>query len=190
MKYYVDFDDTIVFSKEEILRILNNKFSMDRKVDEITKWNFSNLHDGIDSKMVSELFESDEFWDNVKINEYAINVLYGKDVYICSCGSDINLMKKKNFIERNFPKFKIMFTKNGYDKRNFNMSDGIQIDDVTDFLIGTNANKKILLRNNYDFEWNYIPVNSDIYVANDWYDIEKMIDWWLYCDNKRKKFSR
>ena len=189
MKYFVDFDDTIVFSKEEILNMLNNKFSMDKDVKEIKKWDFSNLHSGINPAMIEKMFESDEFWDNVKINEYAVSVLFGKDVYICSCGSDINLLKKKKFIEEHFPKFKMMFTRHGYDKKKFNMSDGIQIDDVTNFLIETNANKKILLKNNCEFEWNYTPVNSDIYVANDWYDIEKIIEWWDFIDSKCKKFG-
>ena len=189
MKYFIDFDDTLVFSKEAVVKILNKMFSMNKSIENVSKWDFSDLHSEINTKLIKEIFESDEFWDNVEINEYAISVLNSKDVYVCSCGTPINLQKKEKFIRNNFPKFKMLFVENGNDKKIFDMKNGIQVDDATDFLIGTNAKYKILLKNNIDVEWNYVPINSDIYVANDWYDVEKIIDWWEYVDDKCKKFS-
>ena len=57
------------------------------------------------------------------------------------------------------------------------MSHGIQIDDRTDCLIGTNSDTKILFKNKAERYWNQInDANEDIYIANEWKEIIDILE--------------
>ena len=60
------------------------------------------------------------------------------------------------------------------------MNYGIQIDDRTDCLMGTNANIKILFKNNQEFDWNQTyDINEPIYIMNDWKEIIETLEFAL-----------
>ena len=60
------------------------------------------------------------------------------------------------------------------------MNYGIQIHDRTDCLMGTNANIKILFKNNQEFDWNRTyDINEPIYIMNDWKEIIETLEFAL-----------
>ena len=60
------------------------------------------------------------------------------------------------------------------------MNYGIQIDDRTDCLMGTNANIKILFKNHQEFDWNQTyDINEPIYIMNDWKEIIETLEFAL-----------
>ena len=56
------------------------------------------------------------------------------------------------------------------------MEYGIQIDDRVDCLTGTNANIKILIKNNKDVVWNKTDrVSEFFYIINEWKEIVEIL---------------
>ena len=56
------------------------------------------------------------------------------------------------------------------------MEYGIQIDDRVDCLMGTNANIKILIKNNKDVVWNKTDrISESFYIINEWKEIVEIL---------------
>ena len=43
-KVVFDFDDTLVKSSEEIIRQINNKYNLNKTIDDLTDWNYSSIY--------------------------------------------------------------------------------------------------------------------------------------------------
>lgn len=168
-----------------------NKQRKKERLDELTKdkdfrdYSFKSFRKGIQlSQRLNEMYESDEFFENVKFNEKFINGLERNNEQIFNAfnwvlvtkGSKTNHIKKSRLIF-NHPFFKRHTNEIAYyglaleeEKRSIYMLDGIQVDDMIENLENTDAIVKILFKNDSDTEQNRINKLriglSNLYVIN------------------------
>ena len=172
MKIFIDFDDTITMSVENVLRIVNKRYNKNVSVEDIGKWDFSDVYPDIPLKDIVKVFGEEEFFKTLKLKQNVLPVLrkYTKynDVIIVS-KTDMTAMQRKNaWINEHIKSFGISLRFVGImlksSKGILDMSDGIMIDDNATFLNETNAKYKILYKNNRKFdelqEWDGYTVSS------------------------------
>ena len=75
MKIFVDFDDTIVDSVENVIRIANNRYGQKVTIDDIAQWSFDGVYDGIDGQDIVDIFYEDDFFKTLKAKNHAIVTL-------------------------------------------------------------------------------------------------------------------
>ena len=106
-----------------------------------------------------------------------LNKYDGKVKFVITTkGTAENLKKKEQWIKENIPG-NISFvgiTNNSLSKRQVDMTNGIQIDDCTAAL-DTNADIKILYKDNHNFNWQSNYNNTDILVVNTWLEIDDIL---------------
>lgn len=173
---YLDVDDVLLFSTEQIISMFNKQRKKEG-LDELTKdkdfrdYSFKSFRKGIQFKQkINEMYDSDEFFENVKFNEEFINRLERNNEQVFNAfnwvlvtkGSKINHIKKSRLIF-NHPFFKRHINEVAYygltmkeEKRSVYMMDGIQVDDMIENLENTDAIVKILFKNDSDTEQNRI----------------------------------
>lgn len=172
MKIFIDFDDTIAMSIENVLRIVNKRYNKNVSVEDIGKWDFSDVYPDIPLKDIVKVFGEEEFFKTLKLKQNVLPVLrkYTKynDVIIVS-KTDMTAMQRKNaWINEHIKSFGISLRFIGImlksSKGILDMSGGIMIDDNATFLNETNAKYKILYKNNRKFdelqEWDGYTVSS------------------------------
>lgn len=172
MKIFIDFDDTITMSVENVLRIVNKRYNKNVSVEDIGKWDFSDVYPDIPLKDIVKVFGEEEFFKTLKLKQNVLPVLrkYTKynDVIIVS-KTDMTAMQRKNaWINEHIKSFGISIRFVGImlksSKGILDMSGGIMIDDNATFLNETNAKYKILYKNNRKFdelqEWDGYTVSS------------------------------
>lgn len=172
MKIFIDFDDTITMSVENVLRIVNKRYNKNVSVEDIGKWDFSDVYPDIPLKDIVKVFGEEEFFKTLKLKQNVLPVLrkYTKynDVIIVS-KTDMTAMQRKNaWINEHIKSFGISLRFVGImlksSKGILDMSGGIMIDDNATFLNETNAKYKILYKNNRKFdelqEWDGYTVSS------------------------------
>lgn len=183
MKLYLDCDDTILNSSECIIGILNKKNDTHKTIRDLKDFNYRSIDKTLTDSDVLQLFEVDEFWENVKYNADFLKcdsfLRDNFDVEIVSCGTERNLVKKKEFLKPLGYKFNgILIDQNiNLCKKCINMQNGIQIDDNMQSIRNTNASIKILFQNNNDFTWNRVESNIDnIYVVQTWGEVCQILE--------------
>jgi hypothetical protein len=146
-----------------MIELINQKYRLPLGLEPRTKdykrnWGFKSIFAPLTKEQETELFESDEFWDKVKIKPEFYNVVKSGildeyDNVFVTKGSVYNLLKKKEFLYNEID-IKDVFTDFGYigitdkeDKSTIDMTDGIQIDDNYSNLKNTKAKIKILIKN-------------------------------------------
>lgn len=183
IKVFLDADDTILESSKTVIDILNREYGGSKTIQDLKDWNYKTVCWQCTKDKVIDIYDSDEFFDNVKLSEEFINV-YNKymddfDFYIVTKGTFKNLTKKKQFFKKHLPKVTFIdcpMYEEDFSKKDVNMNGGIQIDDRYDCL-DTNAPCKILLKNNLDLPWNnYKGGYDNVYIVNDWKEIEKYFE--------------
>lgn len=182
MKLYLDCDDTILNSSECIIEILNKKNGTNKTIGDLKDFNYRSIDKTLTSSDVLRLFEVDEFWKNVKYNADFLKcnsfLRDNFDIEIVSCGTECNLVKKKEFLKPLGYKFNGIFIDENLElcKKCINMQDGIQIDDNMRSMENTNAAIKILLKNGHDFSWNDPKPNIDnLYIVQNWEEIYQIL---------------
>lgn len=190
-KIFLDCDDTIIDSSKCIIDLLNKKNSSNKTIDDLSDFYYRSIDHNISSDDIIKLFESDEFWNSVQYNfdflMYKEFIDNNFDVEIVSCGTKLNLEKKKKYLEDVCYNFTgVLIDGNmGLCKSCVNMQGGIQIDDNIRSLENTNAAIKILLKNGRDFPWNKPKPNIDnLYVAQNWEEIYQILEFF----NKNPEF--
>ena len=174
MNIYLDFDDTITDSVQNVVRIVNKRYDKKVKWNDIGAWDFSDVYPDIPLQDIVKVFGEQEFFDTVYIKEYAILALHKltkrNDVYIVSKCDHEASKRKHEWIKSNLEKIGIntQFTPiplNG-SKGMVDMSDGIFVDDNVKFLEETNAKYKIFFNNRGKIEqrWDGLEVDN-------WYDL-------------------
>ena len=199
---FIDVDDTIINSSQTVLDILTEKHKIQEKktLNDLKDWQYRSVCKEIKSKEVQEVYSSDGFFENVKINEtfldfYKQNQDNFNFVFVTR-GSAQNLSKKQEYLKNQLgntfdyvgidvdyekwlyeyvDKFDKIWTNR--PRKNIDMSKGIQIDDTLDCLTTSNAKLKILLKDSpLDFHWNRQVIHSDdIYIAESWKDIIEIV---------------
>lgn len=190
IRLYVDLDDTVLDSSEAVIEILNKKHGMNKTINDLKDWNFRSIYHNMTSEMVVSIFDSDEFFDTVKINGefadfYKKHAGDFKFVFV-SKGYKANIDKKRALIEDKFPGSEFipcLFYPGvdcDYDKSHIDMRGGIQIDDRFDCLCKTNASCKILIDNGRDLKWSRQTKTIDgLYKARGWKDAGEILEYAL-----------
>ncbi len=183
MKIFLDCDDTIINSSECIIGLLNKKNGTKKTIRDLKDFHYRSIDKTLTDEDVIRLFEADEFWDLVDYNNGFLSVKNfidsNFDVEIVSCGTELNLKKKKEKLKLLGYKFTGILIKDDSNlcKKCINMQDGIQIDDNMESIENTNAAIKILLQNGHDFPWNRVKPNIDnLYVVQTWEEIYQILE--------------
>lgn len=183
-----DVDDVVLSSSEAIVSIINETELKPRglptkEYTDCKDWNYRSVWRGMTNKRTLELFNSDEFWAIVKIRQEFYNMLDNglldnyNNIFVTK-GSEINLQKKKAYLEEHLLnrknkslKYQFIGMPEHESKGKIDMEDGIQIDDVFNNLICTNARIKVLMQNGIETRQNNAllmkpSLNDTIYNIN------------------------
>jgi 5'(3')-deoxyribonucleotidase len=185
---YVDFDNTIVESNQKVIEILNDKYGLNKSEDDLEDYGYTSIAPITEEEKLG-IFESDEFFSNLKFKSDFLKVLNkydGKVKFIITTkGTAENLKKKEQWVKENIPgnvSF-VGITNNSLSKKQVDMTNGIQIDDCTAAL-DTNADIKILYKDNHNFNWQSNYNNTDILVVNTWLEIDDILSFYSSYDYK------
>ena len=186
-KIVLDFDDTLVKSSEQIIKMLDTKYGVNKTIEDLSDWSYRNIYHGITEKELSDMFASQDFFAGVKYNTGVVDFFkYAKDKYkviICSKGTKANLELKEIWCITMFTALELEGEFVGIeigdvfdstlDKSGFDFSDALfGVDDNTNALMSLNVPCKILIKNYHDQYWNKVPENeNNFYVINDFYDL-------------------
>ena len=152
MNIYIDFDDTITQSVENVIRIVNQRFNKNVKVQDIGEWDFSDVYPDIPLEDIVNVFGEEEFFRTLKFNDDVIPTLRKYTKYnniIIVSKVDMSIIQRKfNWVKNHLIDIGINVefygVPLGKSKSIIDMSDGIMIDDNANFLKETNAKYKIL----------------------------------------------
>lgn len=180
MNIYLDFDDTITESLQNLTRIVNKRYHKKVRWNDVGKWDFSDVYPDIPLGDIVKVFGEQEFFDTVYPKEYAILALHKltkrNSAYVVSKCDHEASKRKHEWIKSNLNDMgiNIQFTPvplNG-SKSMVDMSDGIFVDDNIKFLEETNAKYKIFFNNHRKFD---AEQKWDGLEADNWYDLYDII---------------
>ena len=178
IKVFCDFDNTIVRSNKQIIKMINRKYGTNKTEDNLMDYFFKSICDRVTKKEIEEMFESEEFFSEVEFHSNSLEILkMVDDLVICSAGTQKNLSKKRDFVKEHFC-CEFIGVNHGVEKLNLDMSNSIYIDDLSEVLTESNASKKILFRDCKDQLWTRPVPNSFVYTADSWNDIGDMLHFW------------
>lgn len=179
-KLVLDFDNSITNTTKAMVRSMN-PFIKDssKKVPEDTPsyfWSFKDLFPETHMRYIDILFNSELLFDNMELFPNVYNVLKdlhekGVQIYICTIGSYKNIKLKLDWLHEHLPFVEVIpIAQNNIvmDKAIINMTDCVFIDDNTDCLNSSNADVKILYRND-----GYITEKNKVwnsYTSTSWED--------------------
>lgn len=198
---YVDCDDTVLESSETVIKILNKRYGLDKTIDDLRDWNYKSIVKGLSQEELYEIYESDEFWDDIRFKLGFLSFFNENcskyDWVFVSLGTEENLKRKRELIFRTFPpvvgidvKFVGLDVSNGFSKKEVDMRGGIFIDDNMRCFEGTNAACNILVKSDRPHYWNEAaPCFDNLYEVNNWDDIETVLDFfWEHPEFVEKTF--
>lgn len=178
IKVFCDFDNTIVRSNKQIIKMINRRYGTNKTDDDLTDYFFKSICDRVTPEEIEEMFESEEFFNGVEFHSNSLEILkMVDDLVICSAGTQKNLSKKRDFVKEHFG-CEFIGVNRGVEKLNLDMSNSIYIDDLSEVLTESNASKKILFRDYKDQLWTRPVPNSFVYTADSWNDIGDMLHFW------------
>ena len=171
-------------------------------------YNLKSVYKDLTPEMVEDIFSSDEFFWEVSENSdmshiFTKTILDNYSIIFVTKGSPVNL--KSKYCLLNYLLIKHLMSIDGYNvadnkskyhfyyvglgldqnKDLIDMSDGIQIDDVFDNLVDTNARVKILLTNGVDTLYNLgiitkdnrnFPILDNLYKVSSLNQIEEILN--------------
>lgn len=192
IKLFIDADDTILESSKTVINILNERFEINspKTYDDMRDWGYRSIYHQCTNQIVNEIYDSKNFFEKVEIHPDFMNFYNNHkndfEWYIVTKGHKRNIEHKIEYFSKYLPLANVIgcqfksFNNEEYDKSHIDMSHGIQIDDRTDCLTGTNANIKILLKNNQDLYWNQTDkTNENLYQTNNWKEIVEILEFAL-----------
>lgn len=180
MNIFIDFDDTITMSVENVVRIVNKRFGKNVRAEDIKEWDFSDVYPDIPLKDIVDIFGEDEFFQTLRLKEDVLPTLrrYGQynTITIVSKVDMVAMKRKNDWIKEHLIDIGININFRGIplgkSKGIVDMSGGIMIDDNAEFLKETNAKYKILYKCNRKFdevqEW-------DGYVVHNWKELDALL---------------
>ena len=182
---FLDVDDVIFNSSEVVLNIVKKRYNLHKTDSDIKDWSYKSIYKGMTPTMVEEVFESDEFWSQIKIREDFVNSILkveeirkGYNWAFVTQGNEKNLQRKIVFFLNQPEEYKECFNDGKFygirlneSKNKVNMNNGIQVDDNFQKLMDTNAVLKILLKNDRETKHNTYDCAKEIVNRNDLYII-------------------
>ena len=191
MDVYIDFDNTIAESNQKIIDILNKMYNLEKTEEDLKDFGFKSIAPITNDEKMS-LFESDEFFENLKLKDGVLNVIdkhrNNFNFIVTTIGSEKNLSKKREWLKEQIP-FELDFVgivNDRLSKKMICMKKGIQVDDCM-FSLDTNARVKILYKSNNNFPWQKGYINKDVIVVNNWSEIDEILDFLKDYDYKTLK---
>ena len=192
---FLDVDDVVFNSSEVVVNILNKRYNQDKTTENVKDWCYKSLNCKMTPKKVEEIFESEEFWSQVKVkDEFIENIASVKELRegynwaFVTQGSQGNLLKKVEFFlnqpeEHSECLGKAKFYGIGLNERKdtVNMCNGIQVDDNYRNLTTTNASLKILIKNNRETRYNNydhqaeMANREDLYIINTFEELRDIL---------------
>ena len=180
MNIYIDFDDTIASSIENVIRIVNKRYNRNVKPQDIGMWDFSDVYPDIPLENIIGVFGEKEFFKTLKLKDDVIPTLrrYGKynNLIIVSKVDGIAIKEKYDWIKEHLIDIGIDIEFRGIplgkSKGIIDMSDGIMIDDNAQFLKETNAKYKILYKCDRAFD---DTQDWDSYTVSSWKVLNKLL---------------
>lgn len=180
MNIYLDFDDTITQSIENVVRIVNKRYNKNVRQEDISEWDFSDVYPDIPLQDIVKVFGEDEFFNTLRLKFGALFTIarYSKynNIYIVSKVDTQAIEKKNDYIKQHIigerGHIKFIGVPLGKSKGIVDMSKGIMVDDNADFLRETNAKHKILFKNNRKFD---DKQDWDGLVVHNWLELDKML---------------
>lgn len=183
---YLDCDDTILYSSEAVIRILNKRYGTDKTIDDLKDWNYRSIVPQVTKQEILDIYESKEFWKEAKFNKEFLKIYKRlRKVFgwkIVSRGTKGNLIRKKKILKRKvgrleFEDLEIIHSdQSNLPKSHINMAGGIQIDDNMDCLKNSSAAIRILFQDR-SFLWNQPePHEDNLYVVHNWKELGEMLD--------------
>lgn len=168
---YWDVDDVVLNTSETVIQLINDNYNRPnskpmKEFEDLKDWKMKSINRDIESGYIWEVLESNEFWDRVSFNEKFIKFISSPTAqrfrhYFLTVGTLPNLQKKHNQlcgILHNALDLEKDYNFIGLpphtDKHIIDMEGGIQIDDNLKNLVYTNAEIKILLKNNLETDYN------------------------------------
>lgn len=185
---YLDFDNTIVESNKKVIEILNKRYGENKSEEDLVDYGFNSIHKISEQEKLS-IFESDDFFTDLQFKPHIIDIItknYDKFNWVITTkGTKANLDKKFAWLDEHWPfdMQRIGITNDNLSKSKVDMSNGIQIDDVSAAL-DTKAAVKILYKDYNDFCWQQIKPGDDILVVNSWEEIDKILGFYAEFDVK------
>ena len=186
---YVDADDTILDSSKTVIEILNEKYNLSpaKTILDLEDWNYHSICDEVTPSEVTEIYNSKDFFDRVKIKKgFEGFWRKNKDKFslkIVTKGTSENIRRKEEYFSRYLPEAEVVGvefntdTLSDFGKGHIDMTNGIQIDDRTDSL-NTNAPIKILITHGMQLPWNQYLGEYDkesVYILENWDLIEESL---------------
>lgn len=183
---FVDFDSTLVNSREVAIQLLNERYDKNYSVEQLKKRNFSDLYPDITNDVISEVFSSDNFYRNLSFKENSLYVIkcFCKfySISIITKENRASFGQKANWISKNVPSYivpNIIFVDSGGTKGDIDMSNGILVDDYIDNLRESNANIKILYAPYPEAEESKITNLDEVYRVYSWYEIASILSFYM-----------
>ena len=186
---YVDADDTILDSSKAVIEILNEKYNLSpaKTILDLEDWNYHSICDEVTAAEVTEIYNSKDFFDRVKIKKGFENFWRKhKDKFSLKSGTkgtSENIRRKEEYFAKYLPEAEVIGvgfstdTLSDFGKGHIDMTGGIQIDDRTDSL-NTNAPIKILITHGMQLPWNQYLGEYDkesVYILENWDLIEESL---------------
>lgn len=190
LKLFVDVDDTITKSSERIIDLLNVKHNLHKTTANLKDYMYRSIYRDITDEEVEAMYDSDEFFDKLKIDDTFIKMIgeNNYDITFVTKGTVTNQTKKAEYLANhiNVP-YTYRGIGHGKDKSGVNMEGGIQIDDVFDWLENTNASIKILITNGLKTLYNQ-PESSltNLYIVSNWDEARTLIEFF----DKNREFLK
>lgn len=180
MNIFIDFDDTITMSVENVVRIVNKRFGKNVKAEDIKEWDFSDVYPDIPLKDIVDIFGEDEFFQTLRLKKDVLPTLrrYGQynTITIVSKVDMVAMKRKNDWIKEHLIDIGINLNFRGIplgkSKGIVDMSGGIMIDDNAEFLKETNAKYKILYKCNRKFDEEQ---DWDGYVVHNWKELDALL---------------
>lgn len=183
---YLNFDNTIANSNQQVINILNQKFGLSKSKNDLKDYNYNSIAPITEEEKL-DILRSDEFFADLNFEEGFLEVI---DKYksnykfiVVSEGTSDNLAKKESWLREKAP-CDIEFI--GIDledikKKNINMRKSIQINSCVNRL-QTNAELKILYKGNMNYAWQKGYANMNINVVDTWKQIDEILGFYSQYD--------
>lgn len=157
-RYFIDVDGVIIHSVKATTNILNKKYNMNIKPQDIKSWNFIDKYPMMTEEEIEWIFTTNEFFDNVEFIKGAKKFMlkHSKDVILITKGQRENIKQKRIMLDLNGLEDIELIGIPLYETKDIiNMKSGVFIDDTTKNLNEvTTADYKVLFKeyDNYT-EW-------------------------------------
>lgn len=185
IKLFVDFDSTLVNSREVAIEIFNKMFKKNFTPGELKKRNFTDLYETVTTKMIHEVFSSDEFYNNLEFNEdsYKILTAYSEfyNIQLVTKVHREGMAKKAEWISKNISNKvipNIILVDTETSKSDIDMSNGIIVDDFVENIRETNAKIKILYAPYPKAEECQINNLDEVYLVTTWHEIGSILEFY------------